>query len=573
MRKLYTILLFAAVVCVGAMAPSCSKDDSAGGNTPQFTLLELDFSTAFTRATSDTQGNTIEDVTVWAYEITGTGNTLQVHNDGNPVGWATKSYNTTQTTSADKMRMELPYSAENKTYRLFAVVNKEKFGTIYTPMQNGSQTAIAALLSTVTYDELSTYVFEATEAMAAAPQATQALPISHWVDVTIDGGTTADMTTPYQISMDVYRALGKASLVASMHQDSSVGAQLKITGVQIGARTSSYTVAHQGFMFADVADVNSLTSPTAFGTIQDIKRGNYTTATLTPTDVTLTKSDASTYSQNQFIAAKFLYENHHTGATGVIADANAAGDGQYYMQIDYQYGSATDFTNGDQKLATGYVALPAIVRNHNAQVDATFKIDLQGVVTLTCKVADWTQDDTPYGSDDDTQGNVNIDFDYPTYSVLAYDATTGKAVENAKFDARPTVKSDGSTAFTLLFQMSAAVDNIDWKPLLSNATYYKVEVYTATINDNTKAVTFGTDNLFGTGAGQKSAFDDSSQWYAVQVSATSASAETTALRIIYNAPWLGSGVYESMLINGTSTATIWPSGNNPHIIEIAQSNL
>lgn len=569
MKKLYTILLFAAVVCVGAMAPSCSKDDSVGGKTPQFTLLELDLSTAFTRATSDTQGNTIEDVTVWAYEITGTGNSLQVQNGGKPVGWATKSYDTAQTTSSNKMRMELPYSADNKTYRLFAVVNKHKFGTIYTPMKNGSQTAITTLSSMVTYDELSTYVFEATEALAAAPEATQTLPVSHWTDVTINGGTTADWSSPYQISMDVYRALGKASLVASMDANSSVGAMLKITGVQIGARTSGYTVAQQGFMFADAADVNSLTSPTAFGTIQDIKRGDYTTAILTPADVTLTKSDASTYTTDKFIAAKFLYENHHAGATGVITDANSAGDGQYYMVINYEYGTSADFAASTQKSATGYVALPAIVRNHNALVDATFKIDLQGIATLTCTVADWTQDDTPYGDDGDTQGNVNLDFNYPTYSVMAYDA--GKAVEDAKYSERPTVKSDGSTTFTLLFQMSASATNIKWKPLLSNATDYKVKVYTATIDASTKAVTIGTENLFGTDTGQYTAFDDSSQWYAVQVSAVSASSDPTELRIIYNAPWLGSSVYESMLINGTSSATMWPNtSNNPHLIEIGQ---
>lgn len=546
MKKLYNIFLFAAVVCASTLV-SCIKDDTINKTTPEYTKVEM----TITRAGSTAeQGDKIEDVTVWAYELNGSGANITIGNNGKPVGWGTKSFTDTyQSTEGQTLYMELPYSADAKTYRFFALVNKAQFGKIYTPMRNDSQSEVTVLPADISYDDLSTYIFEVNN-LDANPASVTTMPVSHWKDVTIEANANSD--TPINFDMTVYRTLGKASLVAKL-DDSSSSAQVKITSVSIGANCTNYTVAQQGFIFSDEEDVSTLSYPSPFGTIVDIKRGAYTETQVTNTAVEVTSSATA-------ICSKFLYENHHDGASGIIADATSAGDGQYYMKIDYQYGTASDL-----KSATGYVALPAIVRNHEVKVEASFKVNLQGVVTLNCTVADWTQDDGE-------QGNANLTFNYPTYSVMAFDR--GSSNEEVFNNPYVTYTDESNkTSFTMLFQMTAPTSSIEWKPMLSikqgNETDFSIEVFEAT-NVDTKPTIAGS-NLY---TSSSVSFAGGTTWYAVCVTPNKAAATTdrvTELRIVYNVPWMGTGVQESMLINGTSGASKWPnSGDDPHYIIVTQ---
>ena len=548
MKKLQNILLFAAVVCASAFV-SCAKEENTIDNTPKYTPVEL----TFTRANStQEQGDKITDVTVWAYEINGSGTNLTVGNDGKPVGWGTRTFNVYESTSPQTLYMELPYSADEKKYRFFAVVNRDEFGKIYTPMRNGQQSEITTLSSEATYNDLSTYVFENNTLLQNAPTTAtpELMPVSHWEDVTIPANTAKGSTI--NVNMTVYRALGKVSLNASLDAASSTGAQLKITEVTIGAKTVNMTVAQQGFMFSDVKDVSNLDYPSHFGTIADIKRGQSAeTSNLT--------TETVVESASKIICSKFLYENHHADvAQGVIANADAAGDGQYYMKIAYTYG-----TNYD-KSGVGYVALPAIVRNHETKVNASFKVNTQGVLTLNCTVADWLQDDE--------QGETELEFNYPTYSVMAFD----RGADNAEVYNEPIVTYDATnpTSFTMLFQMSAPTDgSIKWKPIVKTKSGTEISFSVQVFNVNnveTKPEITG-ENLYTT---SNTEFTASSNWYAVRVTPLASATDEdkiTELRIVYNAPWLGKGVYESMLINGTSGSSKWPnSGNDPHYIEITQ---
>ena len=551
MKKPYNIFLFAAVVCASTLV-SCAKDDTLNP-TPEYTKVEM----TIPRAASTTeQGDKIEDVTVWAYELNGSGANATIGNNGKPVGWGTKSFtNTYSSTEGETLYMELPYSAEEKTYRCFALVNKAQFGKIYTPKRNNAQSEVTSLPADVSYNDLSTYIFEAN--LDTDPASATTMPVSHWKDVTVPENANAD--TPIEFDMTVFRALGKASLEAMMDNTSSSGSQVKITGVSIGANCTNYTVPQQGFIFSDVENVSALKYPSPFGTIIDIKRGPYTETQLISSAVDVTSSATA-------IGSKFLYENHHDGASGIIADATAAGDGQYYMKIDYQYGTTSDFSGGTQKSATGYVALPAIVRNHEAKVEASFKVNLQGVVTLNCSVADWTQDDGE-------QGETDLTFNYPTYSVMAFD----RGSSNEEVFNNPYVTytdSSNKTSFTMLFQMTAPTDGtITWKPILSikqgNETDFSIEVFEATNVDTTPAIT--GSNLY-TSSGVS--FEGGTTWYAVRVTPNNPAATTdrvTELRIVYNVPWMGTGVQESMLINGTSGTSKWPnSGDDPHYIIVTQ---
>lgn len=548
MKKLHNIFIFAAVVCASAFV-SCVKDDNPIENLPKYTKVGMHFTRA---ASSQEQGDKITDVTVWAYEVSGSGTNFTVGNNGKPVGWGTQTFDTYESTSPQTLYLELPYSINEKTYRFFAIVNKEQFGTIYTPMNNGQQTAITTISSDVTYDELSTYVFENNNLLAQAPtnNAPELMPVSHWHDETIAAETKDDIS----FDMTVYRALGKASLTAQMSSTSSANAVLNITGVSIGARTADYTVAQQGFMFSDAADVSALTSPSAYGTIADIKRGAVTETTVLNSPMAITTTSTN-------VCSKFLYENHHADvAQGIIANADAAGDGQYYMKIDYEYG----LTGSTLKLATGYVALPAIIRNHEVKVNATFNVSLQGTITLECTVADWEQDD-------DEQGNANLNFNYPTYSVMSFVRDGNGEVFN---DPIVTYDATNPTSFTMLFQMSAPTDGtIKWKPTLTpkagDPTDFSIEVYEAANVDTTP--TLNGNNLYTSSTIE---FIASNKWYAIRVKpleAATATDKVTELRVVYNAPWLGTGVNESMLINGTSGASKWPnSGDDPHYIIVTQ---
>ena len=553
MKKLFYIQLFAAVASIGIFSTSCMKDENAGSNcseTPDYNVLELYFNTQSTRAASSTeQGDKINDVTVWAYEISTADNQITVGNDGKPVGWATKTFSDTyESTEGNGFRMELPYSAENKTYRLFAVANLAQFGTIYTPLQNGAQTSVASLPNTITYDALSSYVFEANATLmnTANPASTpELMPISHWMDLVVAGGST-DVQS---VHMTLYRALAKASLVASMSNESSDGANVQITGVAIGAKTTDlHKVPVQGSLFSGNENVAKASSPVPYGDVSDVMSDDYALAAITPANITLT-NNAGVVTENQYIGAKFLYENHSGTKPSVAATSiNDFAVGGYYMQIDYKYWSSDP---SSAKTATGYVALPAVVRNHEVQVCAKFTVSVDGSVTLACNVADWVEDTT-----------TSLDFTYPTYSVMAFDRDSSN---NQVYDS--AIK--GTKPFTMLFQMSSPTGgDIKWRPVLmgSDAEKFKVEVLNAS-NVTAKNPTIGSV-VSHTGG-----IAGSSNWYAVRVTPKANQNAKVDLSIVFNAKWLGSGVNESMLINGVTNNTNWPSTNNDgHYITITQTS-
>lgn len=552
MKKLFYIQLFAAVVSIGIFSTSCIKDENAGANcskTPGYNVLELYFNTQSTRATSSTeQGDKITDVTVWAYEISTADNQITVGNDGKPVGWATKTFSDTyESTEGNGFRMELPYSTEDKIYRLFAVANLEQFGTIYTPLQNGEQTSIASLPNTITYDVLSSYVFEADATLmnTANPASTpELMPVSHWMDLNVEGGST-DIQSAH---MTLYRALAKASLVASMSNESSVGANVKITGLAIGAKTTDLRkIPVQGSLFSGNENVAKASSPVPYGDVSDVKSDDYTLAIITPANVTLT-NDAGSVTTNQYIGAKFLYENHFgTKPSAAATSIDGFSDGSYYAKIDYKYWSGDE---SSAKTATGYVALPAVVRNHEIQIRANFTVSVDGAVTLECNVADWVEDTT-----------TSLDFTYPTYSVMTFD-------RNGSNEQVYDSAIKGMESFTMLFQMSSPTGGyIKWKPVLlgSDAAKFTVEVLKASNVTNSPSV--------GEIVPHSDGIAGSSQWYAVRVKPNANQNAKVDLSIVFNALWLGQGVNESMLINGVTDNTNWPSDNNDgHYITITQTS-
>lgn len=540
MKKLYNIFLFATVVCAAITATSCSKEDSYD-TTPQYVVMNMNFTTRANATTE--QGDKIEDVNVWAYEIgKAADGSVTVANNGKPVGWGMKSYTGVYdaTPASEPVRVELPYSTEDKTYRFLAVVNQAQFGKLYTPMSGqGTQSEVTSLPRDISYDNLISYVFQASDAtMTTNPTSNtpEVMPVSHWMDIPADGGAKGE----HNIDMTVYRTLAKATLNAKLSSASSQNANVKINSAQIKVK-GSHAVPAQGFLFSSGEDVSNLEAPAMFGNLTDLKTGEYTPVTIA--------SDKAVATTSSMIGSHFLYENvHGTAASAGNANTDNYNEGGYYMEINYSYGSNGTY----DKTATGYVPLPAIVRNHEYQVNATFTINLQGVVTLTCTVADWVQDST--------QGNAELSFDYPTYSVMAYERDSSN---NEVFNA-PTVTGT-STSFTMLFQMTGPTDGTTkWKPALTNAVDFNVEVYAV---DSNYAIT-GSDLFNGTAS-----FAASDAWYAVKVSpknAQSTTARATDLSIVFNPKWL-SNVNEAMLINGTITQTKWPnSGGNPHHITITQ---
>ena len=564
MKKLFYIQLFAAVASIGIFSTSCMKDE-AGANCgqttiPDYNVLELYFDTpSTTRATtSQQQGDQISDVTVWAYEITkNTDGTITAENEGKPVGWATKTYSGTYESTTEGFRMELPYSESDKTYRLFAVANSEQFGTIYSPMQDDQQTEVASLSNTLTYDVLSSYVFEAgdvlmgnnveiSETESETNMVPALMPVSHWKDLTIAGGTT----TQQSVNMTLYRALAKVSLYAKIDNASSDNTNVEIIEVTISAKEGRH-IHLQSALFSGAERVENANQPEPYAHENVVKNGDYTPTSIALTNATFKKGDTEKY-----IGAKFLYENHN-GATQTpvaAADTDNFGPGSYYMTVNYKYWAGNDESSA--KTAVGYVELPATIRNHEIRINANFTVKVDGSVTLQCNVADWTE-----GT------NTELDFNYPTYSVMAYDRDTSN---NPVYDS----SISGTEAFTLLFQMSSPTDgSIKWHPVLMQAgETNKTESFNITVHevsgdptDYTKMPSIENANIK-----HSDGIEGSSTWYAIEV-APKNNVNTAAevnLCIVYNAPWLN-GAYESMLINGTAGNPNWDTDDDDgHYIKI-----
>lgn len=566
------------------LATACSKDDIAGngnGNTIKISLVAND---EVTVKSSDSQGNTINDMTVWAYPITtvtfNEQNIEVIHDDALPVAFGTTE------TGNGTMTLNVPPDFQGKKYRFFVIANKEKFGKIYKARTNYGAEIELKLNEHLTYKELSTAVFDAnaseTGIMKSAPglEAANSMPFTHWTDCLVDAGIT-------NISIPVYRSVAKATFKAKLIEDSGSKDLLVIKSVEIKS-AHNFHIPQQGFMFSTHVDINNAAAPAIFGEYNDVLVAEHVDIPLVKSDVKIQKeADNTPGTVASTTASAFLYENHNgnpwpTGGepSPSSSDPNTYDYGAYYMEISYDYGTDSD-SDGDietPKSRTNYVPIPPVVRNRSYIVDATFDIR-SGNVILNYSVKNWVKDN------DDEQ---SISFAYPTFEIWPVKTkdVDGKTVYD--YD-QPITKYNSSTSepsepFEFYFRMQryGTGDGArKWTVSLADANDDDITIDNENTAFNIKVYKYITDPNTDTGTwvlqpeNEAKTYTAAGELYKISIVATgSLSREhtaTTNVIITYYASWLGGN--DHLLINSGGGGTLWSnSGHERHQILVTQGD-
>lgn len=547
MKRFFRILTLATICCTSLLVSSCSKEEVAGDHTPKFTKVEMSLDTRATQ--SQQQGDKITDVNIWAFEVAADGTVAE-----QPSGWGKRDYTGVyQETPTDApVYFELPYSAEAKTYRFVALVNKSAFGDIYKPASTTAQT----FTPQTTYSELTKAIFKAkSDIMEANPTSIDVMPVSHWQDFVIgsdtnDGSFTASSNgTPatFAGTMIVYRALAKAQLSAKLSSESSSNAALKITNVTIHVAKDAL-VPNQGYVFSGLKEINGQTTgPMAFGDYADVTKSQINEGGLPLQGLNNgVITDKSNYTT---IGSTFLFENHRGMTYDATVSTTSPSDydaGTFYMKIEYEYGQAEngDIAANGKQTGINYVPLPPTVRNVLHNVNATFKVDTDGKVTLAYTVANW-----------ENGGEHSLNFTYPTFSVSAVKTTNNGQPDYSK----PTAYYDGSNeeagAFEFEFKVTAPNDtNKKYTITLSNANDFAYKVYqgSSEVTDIVASDTPYRIKIYPTGSLNQN------------------TPQTTSVSITHQASWTGAS--EKLLINTSDAGTLWQdSGGDRHAILITQT--
>lgn len=171
------------------------------------------------------------------------------------------------------------------------------------------------------------------------------------------------------------------------------------------------------------------------------------------------------------------------------SDTNAAEDELgYELQIVYSI-------DGGKSVKSVY--LPPTSRNTRYRIWCYVPYD--GLVYVNYEIGEWIE-----------TGNVELDFDYPTYEFRAYPLALGNAELNYKTEVHHT-QDAYSLAGAVRFRMSMT-KGISWMPsLLGNAAAYKIDVYPEETPFDVKDLASVDKSSLPVGPGE--------QWYTICITA------------------------------------------------------
>lgn len=171
------------------------------------------------------------------------------------------------------------------------------------------------------------------------------------------------------------------------------------------------------------------------------------------------------------------------------SDTNAAGDELgYELQVVYSI-------NGGKSVKSVY--LPPTARNTRYRIWCYVPYD--GLIYVSYKVEEWIE-----------TGDVELDFDYPTYEFRAYPLALGNEELNYTTEVHHTQDAN-SLAGAVRFRMSMT-KGISWMPsLLGNAAAYKIDVYP-------EEMPFDVEDLAGVDKSSLPVGPDE-QWYTICITA------------------------------------------------------
>ena len=385
MKKFGQILTVA--ICLTVALVGCIKEESYK---VEKALLTVDLTRG--AASSQQQGDRIEDVMIWAFrcKLDDEGKPSEIQ-AGSATGWRyQQNLNTYQNIS---LHVELPICAGEQDYIVIAVLNTKAFGAM-------SKT----LGSNTTYNELASTVFDANKGAAFwqtypddSGLTPELMPISNWKTMTIKS-TNTHPNNCYKLTMPVYRAVAKAQLYMNTSSD-------KFAVTVKDAKVISKNAPVNGGVFTGNAKTvdgangeksmqgnsdESVTLPNPLGTLKydAVSKQMWNTTIKTTIKWSNVVVDAVAESGDvnddyTWVGSTFLYEN---GAklTETGYDTLPTSNGVYYMQVKYDV-TVSDKTESHTK----YVPLPATVRNHDYTVKATVEQAVNGHLVINYVVTPW----------------------------------------------------------------------------------------------------------------------------------------------------------------------------------------
>lgn len=519
-------------------------------------------------------GKNIDDISIWAFELNANG---RLDTDGLAAAYIHSDFNNEN--PAESVSMFVPVSDNGKSYRFFAVANIGSFGKIYKAREYDYQPELE-LGEHNTYNELSKAVFEATDIASAYTSGTSfAMPFSHWKDVTV-----STSQNPHQIEIELFRPIAKTEFRAKIQN----GSQYTFIIEEVHLHSSKIAVPVQGAMFSDISSENleKASSPSIFGEYSDLEvnaqpappslyntyennKASFSSKTLNPDGTEIE------------IGSACIYENNHgeifeQGVTNTSDPQNFT-SGAYYLDIHYSYHKGSDSpTEG-----TCYMPLPAIVRNHNYVINATFDMKKEGALILSYNVEDWNVHES------------EMDFKYPTITVSAvatdgegnpiYDQPVTRYKEGDYSVNAPTI---GQGAFAFYFKMEDLKDSggnsLNWT--VHHVEYTLTDGIWSADADQTDDFYLAVcseeeptqkDKIIKDGDNHKFTFDPQGKQYQIRLYPKKSAGSTTKaadIYITYPAEWLG-GAADELLINAGGGGTLWTnSGNERYKIRVIQGD-
>lgn len=455
----------AIAICAVALLSSCIKEQPYELKIAQ---LEVAVTRADASSTSKEQGDGIGNAMFWVFkcsDLEANGAPTAVL-DEYAASW--RVMHTVNTSTSMTAHMELPLcDTDHQDYILVAILNTDAFGeTIKLDQYTKFADLQKALFDASSADFWNEYPVD-----VEGNRAPWKMPISNWKTFTV----TNDNTHPnycYELNLPVYRAVAKAQLFVKPKTDSF---SVTVTDAKIhsaGMPTSGAILTKN--------TTNGLDNNTINGAAVKSQQGNADESVKYPdvypafpygtsagtrqlynavtadrvNDFADVKADTTTYT---WAGSTFIYENAEVLTNAADYKTLPTGDTNntrgYYMEITY-------LVSGDTQPYTRYVALPAVVRNHDYQVKAT--VDAGGELTFTVIVNDWEKQE--------------IEMDYKDVATVTGDnyikwtslPTIGDGTEWNQKNANDQVEngiiklasSEGSTA-TFTFQLETPFGG-DW---------------------------------------------------------------------------------------------------------------
>lgn len=369
----------AIAICAAALLSSCIKEETY---VTQDVLIDVTLTRAGT--SSAQQGDQIEDIMLWAFELNDAG---EVINDGKPIGWRQFTPPAETYTS---LNIHLPVKkcgAGGATYRLIAVLNRTTFTDA-----NGAQIAFGP---DTTYQQLTTGKFVSASLLAETPEEGKpgepaVMPITHWADVSV-AADDVHATACAEVNIPVYRTVAKTQFYMACKSNQLFDVTIKELSLHCGAMPTEGVILSS---LAPTALNDQSTTPAWFGSTAPAtgSAANYSLFTEGATPKMLTKyhEERPTIADNEtavkyydLIGSHFIYETSNKSTTDIATTTAPTKDPGYYYKIVYE---------ADGQERTYYTGIPySILRNHDYQIHALVEGG-SGELTFTIEVVDWQQE-------------------------------------------------------------------------------------------------------------------------------------------------------------------------------------